>query len=59
MTMCWLVCKLLSQCGQLEREMLAGCLRGNVQSEAGNAGLKFRKSQGWLADCSHPYRASS
>lgn len=37
MIMCWLVCKLLSQCGQVEWEMLAGYLQGNVQRQAGNA----------------------
>lgn len=59
MITCWLVCELLSQRGQVEWEMLAGCLWGNVPWEVGNAGFKLRKSQGWLADCSHPYRASS
>lgn len=58
MTMCWLLCKLLGPRGQVEWEMLAGWLWGNFQWEAENAGLKFR-SLGWLADCSHPYRASS
>ena len=59
MIICWILCKLLGQCGQVEWEMLVGCQWGNVQWDIGNAGLKFMKSQGWLAGYSYPYRADS